>query len=177
MVWWQSLKSTRRMTSKAKQGGQRCTNECRTTLNPSVSLAAILWRVTRCPPERTIIKYSVLVRELSKNWKALCECSIRKKECCSVGGSPSFLVGALCDIPKNGCKGDYESIKAKKNTFDSCCAKNRSHSPIFLKIIVILISIEKELLVIKLTFPPQSRFLGLFYRCHPYDMELNPTSC
>ena len=123
MVWWQSLKSTRRMTNKAKQGGQRCTNECRTTLNPSVSLAAILWRVTRCPPERTIIKYSVwldesrwtkLVRELSKDWKALCECSIRKKECCSVGGSPSFLVGAFCDIPKNGCKGDYEPIKAKK---------------------------------------------------------------
>lgn len=123
MVWWQSLKSTRRMTNKAKQGGQRCTNECRTTLNPSVSLAAILWRVTRCPPKRTIIKYSVwldesrwtkLVRELSKDWKALCECSIRKKECCSVGGSPSFLVGAFCDIPKNGCKGDYEPIQAKK---------------------------------------------------------------
>lgn len=174
MVWWQSLKSTRRMTSKAKQGGQRCTNECRTTLNPSVSLAAILWRVTRCPPERTIIKYSVLVRELSKNWKALCECSIRKKECCSVGGSPSFLVGVW--YSKERLQRRLWTYQSQKNTFDTCCAKNRSHSPIFLKIIVTLISIEKELLVIKLTFPPQSRFLGLFYRCHPYDMELNPTS-
>lgn len=133
MVWWQSLKSTRRMTSKAKQGGQRCTNECRTTLNPSVSLAAILWRVTRCPPERTIIKYSVLVRELSKNWKALCECSIRKKECCSVGGSPSFLVGALCDIPKNGCKGDYEPIRAKKIFLTAAVPRTEVTRQFFLK--------------------------------------------
>lgn len=133
MVWWQSLKSTRRMTNKAKQGGQRCTNECRTTLNTSVFLAAILWRVTRCPPERTIIKYSVLVRELSKNWKALCECSIRKKECCSVGGSPSFLVGALCDIPKNGCKGDYEPIKAKKILLTAAVPRTEVTRQFFLK--------------------------------------------
>ena len=133
MVWWQSLKSTRRMTNKAKQGGQRCTNECRTTLNPSVSLAAILWRVTRCPPERTIIKYSVLVRELSKNWKALYECSIRKKECCSVGGSPSFLVGALCDIPKNGCKGDYEPIRAKKILLTAAVPRTEVTRQFFLK--------------------------------------------
>lgn len=133
MVWWQSLQSTRRMTNKAKQGGQRCTNECRTTLNPSVSLAAILWRVTRCPPERTIIKYSVLVRELSKNWKALCECSIRKKECCSVGGSPSFLVGALCDIPKNGCKGDYEPIRAKKIFLTAAVPRTEVTRQFFLK--------------------------------------------
>lgn len=121
------------MTNKAKQGGQRCTNECRTTLNPSVSLAAILWRVTRCPPERTIIKYSVLVRELSKNWKALCECSIRKKECCSVGGSPSFLVGALCDIPKNGCKGDYEPIRAKKILLTAAVPRTEVTRQFFLK--------------------------------------------
>ena len=174
------------MTNKAKQGGQRCTNECRTTLNPPVSLAAILWRVTRCPPERTIIKYSVwldesrwtkLARELSKNWKALCECSIRKKGVLFGWRQPLFLGWNVVWYSKERLQRRLWTYQSQKNTFDSCCAKNRSHSPIFLKIIVILISIEKELLVIKLTFPPRSRFLGLFYRCHPYDMELNPTSC
>ena len=57
---------------------------------------------------------------------------------------PLFLGWSVVWYSKERLQRRLWTYQSQKNTFDSCCAKNRSHSPIFLKIIVILVRLRKN---------------------------------